>query len=250
MTERRFARLLIDTADALAAQTSGDDLWWAINTIARRLGANAVNAGAFERQTQSIDWVRSSMDPLWLEEYAEAELFKVDPLLNAAMIGRAPPVYDVAAKERLQRGPAKLRDLHGAMIGFEYNFMVTHSWFQGGAGMCLALSCGQDPDDMFGPGTARAFSAVSAMMSCRLVAPDGDLHEGWAYGADWQRLLPAERDVLAYLANGLTEVTISERLMVTEFEVSRLIRSASLKMKARSKEQALALAIARGQMEP
>ena len=84
-----------------------------------------------------------------------------------------------------------------------------------------------------------------------IAAPPGDdLHEGWAYGARWQRLLPRERDALSYLANGLTEFMISEILAINEFEVSRLIRSASLKMKARTKEQALALAITRGEVEP
>lgn len=241
---------MIDTADILSELQTRDDLWWAINRISQRLGANAVNAGAFTQKTQAIDWVRSSMDPLWLEEYAEAELFAVDPLLKSAMIGKAPAHYNVAAQDRREAGTAPLRNLHGGMMAYEYNHMISHSWFEGGSGMCLALSCREDPVGLFGAGTARAFSAVSAMMACRLVAPGDDLHEGWAYGAGWQRLRTKERDVLAYLANGLTEFMIAEQLGVSEFEVSRLVRSASLKMKARTKEQALALAIARRQVEP
>ena len=246
----RFAKLVIDVADILSEPKDGDAVWWAINRVARKLGANAVNAGAFQNNTKEIDWVRSSMDPLWLEEYADAGLYEIDPLLNAALIGKAPLFYDVAGKDRLRLEDGKLRNLHNSMMGHDYNFMVTHSWFEGDSGMCLALSSHEDPHDLFGPGTARAFSAVSAMMANRLVAPGDDLHEGWAYGASWQPLLPGERDVLAYLANGLTELMISETLAISAFEVFRLIRSASLKMRAGTKEQALALAIIRGQIEP
>lgn len=241
---------MIDTADALSRPATGDTLWWEINRISQRLGANAVNAGAFDLRNRTVDWVRSSMDPLWLEEYAEAELFAVDPLLSAAMAGTAPGHYDVAARDRTAAGCESLRHLHGGMIAYDYNHMVSHSWVAGGTGMCLALSCREDPQDLFGAGTARAFAAVSAMMAIRLVAPGDDLHEGWAYGAGWQPLRPAERDVLAYLANGLSEVQIAETLHLSPFEVSRLLHSAALKMKARSKEQALALAIARRQVEP
>ena len=86
------------------------------------------------------------------------------------------------------------------------------------------------------------------MMASRLVAPGDALHEGWAYGAGWQPLLPQERDVLACLANGLGPFAISERLAITEVEVVRRIHSAALKMRARTHDQALALAIARGQV--
>ncbi|SLN64882.1 hypothetical protein ROJ8625_03299 [Roseivivax jejudonensis] len=250
MTTTRFAQLVIDTADILASAGPGEDRWWAINHVAQLIGANAVNAGAFQRSTKEIAWIRSSMDPLWLEEYEQAEFFEVDPLLHAAMTGNAPPYYAMADHERSGAVTGKLRDLHNAMMGYGYNFMIAHTWFDGDAGKCLAMSCRDDPQHMFGPGTARAFSAVSAMMAASLVAPGDELHEGWAYGLGWQRLLPQERDVLSHIANGLPEYLIAETMKVTEFEVWRLIRSASLKMKADTKEQALALAIRRGQVTP
>ena len=82
----RFAKLVIDVADILSEPKNGDAIWWAINRVAHKLGANAVNGGAFQNKTKEIDWVRSSRDPLWLEEYANAGLYEIDPLLNAAMM--------------------------------------------------------------------------------------------------------------------------------------------------------------------
>ncbi|EPX83859.1 helix-turn-helix domain-containing protein [Salipiger mucosus] len=249
MQNTRFGNLVIDTADILARAENGEDAWWAVNRVAASIGGNAVNAGAFQTSSREIAWIRSSMDPLWLEEYSDDGLFGVDPLLQAAMSAAAPPLYDVAGMDRHAPRAGKLRDLHNGMMGYDYNHMITHSWFEDGSGMCLALSCREDPQDLFGPGTARAFSAISAMMASRLVAPGDNLHEGWAYGAGWQALLPRECDVLAYLANGMTEGEIAERLGITQFDVWRIVAATSKKMKARTPYQALALAIARGQVQ-
>ena len=86
-TTTRFAQLIIDTADALASADTSDEIWWSINRVAARIGAKAVNAGSFARSTQEIGWIRSSMDPLWLEEYADAGLFAVDPTNDAYRLG-------------------------------------------------------------------------------------------------------------------------------------------------------------------
>ena len=245
----RFANLIIDAADTLAEGNTSGERWWAINRIANKIGANAVNAGAFQRETKKVAWVRSSMDPLWLEEYEQAAFYEVDPLLHAAMKGQAPPYYDIALIERRLPTSTKLCALHHSMQGYGYNYMIGHSWFEGGAGRCVAISCREDPKDLFGRGTARAFSALSAMIATALIPPGDEAHEGWAYGASWQPLLPAERHVLSLIANGLPEYLIAEAMKVTEFEVWSLIRSASLKMKSQSREQTLALAIKRGQVE-
>jgi len=184
----RFANLLIDTADRLAESRDGDDAWKAINTVAGRLGANAVNVGVFLKGTDRIAWMRSTMAPGWLEEYAEDGLFAIDPLLNAAIAGAPPPFYDVAGHLPGPSGDARLRQLHGSMLGHGYRYMLTRCWFQGPENRCLVLSCEDDPTDLFGPGTARAFSAVSAMLSLGLHPPGADNPDGWAFGAAWQAL--------------------------------------------------------------
>lgn len=250
LTKSRIGKLIIDTADTLANAQDADDRWWAITRIGLGLGAEAVNGGAFNTSTREVCWVRSTKDPLWLEEYDAAGFAMVDPLVRGAVSGDAPHFVDIAGDEARSPASGRLRDWRATSMSYGYNFLVSHALYDGDHGTGIALSCRADPSSLFGPGTMRAFSAISAMMATSLIAPSDDIHEGWAYGAECERLLPAERDVLAYLANGLPEYLIAEILKVTEFEVWRLIRSASLKMRAKTKEQALAMAIWRGLVEP
>lgn len=250
MTKTRIGQLVIDTADILANAQSGEDRWWAITRIARRLGAEAVNTGAFIPSLREVCWVRSTKDPLWLEEYDQAGFSEVDPLVRGALTRHAPLLIDIAGEDKRNPASGKLRDWRATSMSYGYNFLISHACYYGDYGMGVALSCRDDPLCLFGPGTMRAFSAVSAMMATSLIEPENDIHEGWAYGAQLQHLVPAERDVLAYVANGLPEHRIAEALKVSEFEVWRLIRSASLKMRVKTKEQALAMAILRGLVEP
>lgn len=244
MSATRIANLLIDTADRLAEARTGEAAWDAINGIARRIGANAVNAGAFLRSDPQIAWMRSSMNADWLGDYAGEGFFEQDPLLRDALAHRPPPVYDVALRERT--GCRDYSALHHGMMDHGYNFLVTRNWYDGDAAKCLVLSCRDDPTDLFGPGTQRAFSAISAMLALRLAPPEGVSHDGWAFGADWSRLDDAERTVMSLLANGLTEAAIAEKLRSDPPRVRRLMEAARRKMRAESTHQALALAMTRG----
>ncbi len=249
MAITRIGRLVIETAETLSSVQGGDDRWWAITRIARHLGAEAVNTGAFNTATREVCWVRSTKDPLWLEEYDHSGFAGVDPLVRGAVTGNAPFLIDIGQDEKRTPASGKLRDWRASSMSYGYNYLISHACYDGDYGMGVALSCRDDPVGLFGPGTMRAFSAVSAMIATSLIEPEIDIHEGWAYGAECQNLVPAERDVLAFIANGLPEYQIAETLKLTEFEVWRLIRSASLKMRAQTKEQALAKAISRGLVE-
>lgn len=242
----RFANLLIDTADKLAEARDGDAAWDAISTVATRLRATAVNAGVFVTGTGSIAWMRSTMNPLWLEEYAGDALHEVDPLLKASMAGEPPRIYDVEFQQRLGLPDSRYRQLHGSMMGYGYRYMLTHSWQHGPENKCLVLSCEDDPTHLFGPGTARAFSAVASMLSCRMEPPGAGTSEARAFGTSWQMLDPREAEILSRLAQGMTEDDIAERVGLSEADVLRVIASAAGKMRAGSRDEALALAVLRG----
>lgn len=250
MAKTRIGQLVIDTADILVSARNNEERWWAVTRVARRIGAEAVNAGAFRPSMQEVCWVRSTKDPLWLEEYDQAGFATVDPLVRGALNRHPPVLIDVARHEERSPASGRLRDWRETSLRHGYKFLISHAAYDGDYGTGITLSCRDDPICLFGPGTMRAFSAVSAMMVASLVEPENDVHEGWAYGAISQRLVDAERDVLAYLANGRPEPLIADAMSISPFEVWRLIRSACLKMRVQTKEQALALAILRGFVEP
>ena len=242
----RFANLLFDTASLLSEARGGEDAWRRVNQVAARLGANAVNAGAFLRDTGDIAWMRSSMKPEWLEEYEADALYQVDPLLIAAMQDRLPPKYDVAAHMTGRAGDPRKRQLHGTLLQHGYGHFLGQSWVEGRESKCLVLSCQDDPVHLFGPGTAQAFASVSAMLSYCLQRPDTPGGDGWIFGAEWEALSPPEIDVLCLLASGLAEQDVADRLMLDAAGVARLLSGASRRMRAESGDQALALAMLRG----
>lgn len=242
----RFANLLIDTADTLAQASDGDAAWQVISRVGARLGARAVNAGVFVAGTGSIAWMRSTMDPRWLEEYAGDALHEVDPLLKASMAGQPPRLYDVDFQQRLGPPGSRYRQLHANMAGYGYRYMLTHSWQTGAERKCLVLGCEDDPTHLFGPGTDRAFSAVAAMLSCRLEPPGAGTPDSLAFGKSWQALDAREAEILSRLAQGMTEDDIAERVGLSEPDVLRVISSAAGKMRAGSRDETLALAVMRG----
>jgi DNA-binding CsgD family transcriptional regulator len=246
----RLTSLIIDTADVLSQAATSEQRWWAINRVARKIGANAVNAGAFQCDTKEIAWVRSSMDPRWLEEY-EADAFDAaDPLLDGVLSCVPEQRFDFRQLGRTLGKTSKAGHMSNAVLAYEYNYMISNTWADGGSGKCVAVAFEHDPDCLFGPGSARAFATISAMMAVALLPPGDDLHEGWAWGTGWQSLVARERDVLSFVYQGLPEYMIAETMRITEFEVWSLIHSASRKMRARTRSQAVALAISRGQVEP
>ncbi len=242
----RYANLLIDAADTLSEARTDDAAWQAINVIARRIGANAVNAGAFLTGASQIAWMRSSMTTAWLDDYAGQSFHDNDPLIKGALAGALPVLYDVAARDRGGGTGGQYSDLHDGLMSHDYNYMISHSWFDGDINKGIVLSCRDDPTDLFGPGTMRAFSAVSAMMSYRLQAPDGSGPDGRAFGSSWRQLEENERDVVSYLAIGMSVDMIAHKLKENEATILRLIERASLKMNAETKDQTVALALTRG----
>ena len=108
MRKARLANLLIDTTDLLTRAMTPEEGWQAVNTVARRIGANAVNAAALLPGRMQPVWAWSSMHPDWLEEYTGANLIEVDPLVIGLLAGRTPEVFTTGS--HLRPGEASLRD--------------------------------------------------------------------------------------------------------------------------------------------
>lgn len=245
MVSTRFANLLIDSADLLAEARTAEETWAATVRIGRRIGALEVNCGAIMRDTRDLAWLRSSMDARWLDHYHEAKFFEVDPILAACKSGVPRQFVDVSRKLAagdVPRGRAML----STMLEFDYRYILTQSWAQGEVERTIVLACDSDPADLYGPGTARAFAAVSAML-CDAVAPPGEaLAQEWVCGSPWAQLNARERDVLGFLAHGLAVHEVAARFVMTWEETAHHLSNACRKLGVSTAEQALSLAMARG----
>lgn len=240
----RFANLMIDTADGLASAKTSEDAWNVIVKTGQRIGAKAVNGGAFISASRQIAWARSSMERTWLDEYSEAELYRVDPIINGIQRGAIPRYMSAGTPpEHLRDDPATCQ-MHDGLARLGYHHFITHHWAEGPMEKVLVLGCERDPSHLFGPGTGRALRAVSAMLSTRFHAPQ-DNNAVEVFGGTAIKLTPTEQDVLSLLAHGLSHEQLARRLNLDMEAVQMTLREICRKMGTPSSEQALALAMAR-----
>lgn len=244
MVSTRFAKLLIDSADALAEARTSQEAWDAAVKIGRRIGAKDVNCGAIMRDTRDLAWLHSSMDPRWLSHYHASRFYEVDTVLAGAKAGISRQYVDVA-RHLAKADTAHSRDMYDCLIHFDYRFFVTQTWVVGETERTIVLGCENDPNDLYGPGTARAFQAISAMMTEAIQPPGEAEAQDWICESPWSRLTARERDMLSYLAHGLQVHEIAERFVMTCDEIDRHMFSACRKLGVAAPEQALALAMAR-----
>jgi len=243
----RYATLLMDTASRLAEAETPRDTWEAAVAVGHRIGATAMTCGAVMRGSRRVAWVRSSMTPAFLDAFSAEQLYEVDPIQSGAIAGRVRPRMDIAACLAAERDP-RARDLYALLLDHGYRHYVNHTWTEGESEHTLALTCDRHPDDLYGPGTAKAFRAVSALVSAAM-SPHGlsDLHDR-SFDAPWSRLSSAERDLLCYFGQGLTPEQIADRLARPLDHVAQLLTRACETLGTPRPEQALALMLVRGGM--
>lgn len=245
MVSTRYAKLLIDTADTLAGAQSAQDSWDAAVRIGRRIGATDLNCGAIMRDSREVAWLRSSMDMRWLRHYHQARFYEVDPVLAACKAGVRRQFVDVSERYR-RSGGTRQRDLYGCLMDFEYRYLLTQTWIVGASERTIVLGCASDPKDLYGPGTARAFRAISAMLNDAILPPGEETAQEWICESPWAQLSARERDVLGYLAHGLRLHEVAERFTINEQEAARHLLSACRTLGVAAPEQALSMAMARG----
>ncbi|MBE9637947.1 helix-turn-helix transcriptional regulator [Salipiger mangrovisoli] len=245
MGSTRYAKLLIDTADTLAEARTPQEKWDAAVTIGRRIGAKDVNCGAIMRDTRELAWLRSSMDIRWLRQYHQARFYEIDAVLAGCKAGTPHQFLDVRNQLTSATG-ARRRDMYRCLIDFDYRYFIVQTWGFGATERSIVLGCENDPLDLYGPGTDRAFRAVSAMMSDAILPPGDQATQEWVCESPWTHLSARERDVLSYLALGLELHELAERFTMTEKEVAWTLRSACRTLGVAAPEQALSLAMARG----
>lgn len=244
----RYANLMIDTADRLATARTPEQAWHSAAEICRTIGAQALNAGAVMRDSREFVWARSTMARPWLREYEEAALYRVDPFRAAAVTGKVTRHVSVEDQFPGQDEP-QLRHLRSLGLAHNYRHVVSHLYRQGATEQMVVLICEQDPASLFGPGTLRAYSAISAMISQAIRPPGLGDAEDRSFGLAWPTLTSEERSALSYCGVGMAPDQIAERLVVTQEGASSVLRRACRKLRVDSVPQAVAIAMARGALD-
>lgn len=240
-----FTARLSAITDSLSRADGPEDSWNAIVAAAQSLGAVAVNGGGIHPESRTIHWGVSSMAPDWLQEYTENRYHEVDPLLWGMRVQRLPELHSAGAALPGMPQDPRLPEMRAGLLRHGYHWFWAHLWREGPYEKMISIATTEDLREHFGPDAAILIRMVSALMAARLTPPD-TAPPLYGDATGYAALSPREKDALRGLAEGLDNVRLAERMGVAEVTVRMHLRNARRKMGAGSREQALALALARG----
>ncbi|MBE3636952.1 helix-turn-helix transcriptional regulator [Mangrovicoccus algicola] len=238
------ANFLIDLADRLHRADPGQDPdagWRDSVGIAEALGLTGLNAGAVFSGSVDPLWVRFHVGQDWASDYAQPALRGADPMWR--WLPRGEPRLKVTAAGLAASSAGA--PLAAAMRQRDYNHIEMFKSRRGAVTGVVIMGARDPMESVMGPERAALLPVVAAMMAGRIAPPAAG---GGELGIRYGRLSGRERDVLGLLAQGMGNGRIAERLGLAEVTVRLHLKNARDKMGAATREQALALAMARGQI--
>ncbi len=245
-----LANFLIDAADRLSGATAPGRAWAVANELAQDVGVTAINVGCFCDHAIAPLWARSSTSEAWQQEYFGNGYAAVDPFLIDRLKGGPPATYEAGVLRRdAARDPREWEMNHGLRAA-GYSLLVCKTFTECfGAGQRLVvLATDTQPADFLASGAGTALSVLGALISAHVPPPDREDNAGMvAFG--YELLTPRERDVLCLRAHGMSTGRIAETLGLAEVTVRKHFSSARSKMGANTRDQALVLALLRGQLD-
>lgn len=240
-------RIFQDAAEDFRQAQSHDDLWHRLNRHLAGVGITGVLYGldAVTTPGQADYRLLSSLNPEWLREKFDRGLFYADAYVDLSVTQTEPILWSDSSHVALQ----KLSPLARQSLDLDYDYGVTTGVtfpirFADGLGFS---SFGCHAAGMPWPEFDALWAHGQAGLSGILHAFDSLLrrdHLGGLYG-----LTTGERDCLQWLAAGLLQKNIADRMRLTERQVGVRISRACAKLRARTSTQAVARALVLGMIE-
>ena len=215
--------------------------WRIAHAMLAELGCTAMNAGAVRTGPFEITHMRSSMSQDWLAEYTAEGYIDVDPFVDKIRPERpAAPGSSLILTDRARDARRKGAALHGNMAAAGYRMAFGAPFDSDIAGERRLVTLFSDLHDPrhWTPEMRDRLQGFSLLANAFLFQ-----REGTALPADRPRLTGRERDVLLLLATGLKNQRIAARLGVAEITVRMHMAAARRKLGARTREQAVAIAV-------
>ncbi|WP_171060757.1 helix-turn-helix transcriptional regulator [Poseidonocella sp. HB161398] len=235
---------LIDLADRLQSCGTGPEAGWAaVCGVADSLDLAGMNAGAALAGSTDPIWARFHLPRDWEQVYCQEPLRRADPLWP--WLSRPEPRLHKSSEGIAAQADGQ--PLAAAMRARNFNFVQVFKWQRGPVLQVLTMGTRHPAAISLGPELAALLPAIAAMMAGPLLPPRSA--SGSGLGIRYRPLTGRERSVLAHLACGLDNCAIAERMGIAEVTVRLHLKNARAKMGASTREQALALAMARGMLD-
>lgn len=234
-----LSRSVVEAAADFAGAGDGDDLWRRLHRQLGRFGiAEAIyGAEAVPDPEREVIPIFNSINPSWLEDKLANGLFECDEYVRAARVDTTPMLWsDMALIEAMSPAARQSFSLdvdYGVLTGVSIPMR-----FAGGLGASsiglhargLGLS---EFDRIWAEHDATIIAIVNAFDTILRGRHAGELFP----------LSPEERECLLWLAGGLQQKQIADRLRLTDRQVQKRLEQARTKLKAVTAAQAVATAL-------
>ncbi len=238
---------IIDAFTTMQNSRSEEEGWTSIHGILQQIGASHLVAGKATKADQSILWMRTSMKDSWMEEYLDRQYYTADTIIMNG-IDRSAAVNIVCGDMLVpnENQNALERQLNLGLKGAGYGELRAKSFTTDD---CLSTKfstiCFEDHKDILDSINQVHVGQVQSLMSIFLGENISSQSPGLVkLGA--HALSGRERDVLAYLSQGMMTAQIAEKLGLADVTVNKHFNSARKRLGAATREQALAIAMAAG----
>jgi DNA-binding CsgD family transcriptional regulator len=229
---------LFDILDRLSAARAPEDLWQAATAIFSDFGSEWVTFGS--KLSGGLPIIRTTVSAALMADYMAVNLHRYDPwldhcigstLIDDLVVGSARP-HDVGYPVQQVFADHALRhaSLFPCSLASEAAGIVLYSRSRDSTEWLTCL-----------PGRAQLRLLV-ALVSSRFRPYDSDPNAAGYYG-ETMRLSQQQEEVLCWLARGHDTAAIAVRMKLAPVTVTKHLSAARRRLRARTREQALAIAL-------
>ncbi|TAG20932.1 MAG: hypothetical protein EAZ40_09365 [Rhodobacterales bacterium] len=241
--------LLIDALDALQHCTSDADRWACGTRLLQDCGSDWITAGTAARTTGAALAIRTSTPADLMRDYMDQRLYLADPWMQLCARSTAPDHLDVAAELQAPTRADKTR-MARLFVDHGVRRAVLLPCYGGGrSGGIVIYARSADAASAFANPEALGRARLLASLFAATYRPEDDRSSSAGRYAAQNALTPRECEVLRWAYAGLRTSRIADRMGLQDVTVTKHLLSVRRKLKARTREQALAIAVRDGLIE-
>lgn len=238
-----FERYVCEIHNRFEGARDFEESWNIAQRLVLDLGGTALNAAVTSPAGNEITWARSSMSQEWLETYLAKKYHLIDPFLHALQSGIPEIMVDCGTLESSDPAYSLNHDLkfygYGSLFATSLGSMTS-------AARSLVVFCSDASlsqiNDSIGFDRLRV---VHAIMAGYILMPDNVTGPGFLNIRE-RSLTQRECNILSWLASGLRNDEIAFKENIAEVTVRMRLLSIRKKLGAKTREQAIAIAVRDG----
>ena len=238
--------LLITALDRLRHCASDEARWACGADLLRDCGSDWITAGTATRTRGAAIAVRSTTPDALMQDYVDARLHLNDPWMQICAQGNALDLLDVD-QELQSRSPGDKARVSRLFADHGVRRAVLVPCYGGHrTGGIVLYARSRSAAGWLGRAEGLDQARLLVTILSTLYRPEADLSQSPQLYHLQNPLSAREREVLLWLSTGLRTARIADRMGIREVTVTKHLTSARRKLGARTREQALAIAVRDG----